>query len=109
MTRATDERAGAPRAGAALALLAVFAVATTTGPFSDVTVNDLYVYRRYATCSHDGRLPYRDFGFEYPPLAVILLWLAGVPGLRRDHRAELRRAHGVCLVAASSSRRAWRR
>ncbi len=28
---------------AGLALLAVYAVATTTGPFSDVTVNDLYV------------------------------------------------------------------
>jgi hypothetical protein len=65
---------------AGLALLAVYAVATTVGPFSDVTVNDLYVYGQYATLLHDGRLPYVDFGFEYPPLAAIALWLAGVFG-----------------------------
>jgi hypothetical protein len=65
---------------AGLALLAVFAIATTTGPFSDVTVNDLYVYQQYAILLHDGRLPYVDFGFEYPPLAALPLWLAGVFG-----------------------------
>jgi hypothetical protein len=65
---------------AGVALLAVYAVATTVGPFSDVTVNDLYVYGQYATLLHDGRLPYVDFGFEYPPLAAIALWLAGVFG-----------------------------
>ncbi|HEV2059172.1 MAG TPA: glycosyltransferase family 87 protein [Solirubrobacteraceae bacterium] len=65
---------------AAAALLAVFAVATTTGPFSDVTVNDLYVYEQYARLLHDGQLPYLDFGFEYPPLAALPLWLAGIFG-----------------------------
>ena len=85
---------------AGLALLAVFAIATTTGPFSDVTVNDLYVYQQYAILLHDGRLPYRDFGFEYPPLAAIVLWLAGIFG--RDPDA-IARTFGVlmalCLVA----------
>lgn len=65
---------------AGLALLAVYAVATTTGPFSDITVNDLYVYGVYTHLLGDGQLPYVDFGFEYPPLAAIPLWLAGVPG-----------------------------
>ena len=63
---------------AALALL--WAVATTVGPFSDTTVNDLYVYRTYADLLLDGRLPYLDFGFEYPPLAALPLWAAGLPG-----------------------------
>ena len=64
----------------AAALLAVYAVATTTGPFSDVTVNDLYVYGVYTDLLHAGQVPYLDFGFEYPPLAALPIWLAGVPG-----------------------------
>ena len=66
---------------AGAALLAVYGVATTVGPFSDVTVNDLYVYGVYADLLHAGQLPYVDFGFEYPPLAAVPIWLAGVPGL----------------------------
>ena len=66
---------------AGVALLAVYGVATTVGPFSDVTVNDLYVYGVYADLLHAGQLPYVDFGFEYPPLAAVPIWLAGVPGL----------------------------
>jgi uncharacterized membrane protein len=93
-----SERAHVALAG--LALLAVFAVATTVGPFSDVTVNDLYVYGQYATLLHDGQLPYVDFGFEYPPLAAIPLWLAGLFG--RDP-AAIAWTFGVlmalCLVA----------
>jgi len=73
-----SERAHLAVAG--LALLVVFAVATTTGPFSDTTVNDLYVYQQYAILLHDGQLPYVDFAFEYPPLAAVALWLAGVFG-----------------------------
>lgn len=65
---------------AGLALLAVFAIATTIGPFSDTTVNDLYVYQQYAILLHDGQLPYLDFGFEYPPLAALPLWLGGAFG-----------------------------
>jgi hypothetical protein len=63
---------------AALALL--WAVATTVGPFSDTTVNDLFVYRSYADLLLDGQLPYLDFGFEYPPLAAIPLWAGGLAG-----------------------------
>ena len=93
-----SERAHLALAG--VALLVVYAVATTAGPFSDVTVNDLYVYEQYARLLHDGRLPYVDFGFEYPPLAAIALWLAGVFG--RDP-ASIEWTFGVlmalCLVA----------
>jgi uncharacterized membrane protein len=65
-------------AGVALAVL--WAIATTVGPFSDTTVNDLYVYRSYADLLAAGQLPYLDFGFEYPPLAALPLGLAGLAG-----------------------------
>jgi hypothetical protein len=86
---------------AGVALLALSALATTVGPFSDVTVNDLYVYGVYADLLHDGQLPYVDFGFEYPPLAAIPLWLAGVPGLEdATYAASFAVLMGACLVAA---------
>jgi hypothetical protein len=65
---------------ASLTLVAVWAIATTVGPFSDTTVNDLFVYRSYADLMLGGGLPYLDFGFEYPPLAALPLWLAGAFG-----------------------------
>jgi hypothetical protein len=63
-----------------VALAVLWALATTIGPFSDTTVNDLYVYRTYADLLVGGQLPYLDFGFEYPPLAALPLGLAGLPG-----------------------------
>lgn len=50
---------------------------TTRGPLSSVTVNDLYVYSVYRELLDAGMVPYRDFDFEYPPLSVIPIWLAG--------------------------------
>jgi hypothetical protein len=86
---------------AAVALAVVYGVATTIGPFSDITVNDLYVYGVYADLLHAGQLPYLDFGFEYPPLAAIPLWLAGVPGLDDPtYAASFGVLMGICLVAA---------
>ena len=67
-------------AAPALALAVLYGLATTVGPFSDTTVNDLFVYRTYAGLLAAGQLPYLDFGFEYPPLAALGLWLAGLPG-----------------------------
>jgi uncharacterized membrane protein len=93
------ERSGVALAGVALAL--VYALATTVGPFADITVNDLYVYGVYAHLLHAGQLPYVDFGFEYPPLAAIPLWLAGVPGLDAPtYEASFAVLMGICLVVA---------
>ncbi len=44
---------------------------TTRGPFADIRVNDFFVYTSYADLMRDGALPFRDFGFEYPPLAAL--------------------------------------
>jgi len=65
-----------PLLAPAIALAALWAVATTVGPFSDTTVNDLFVYRSYADVLADGQLPFLDFDFEYPPLAALPLGLA---------------------------------
>jgi uncharacterized membrane protein len=72
------------RLAPAAALVVLWAVATTVGPFSDVTVNDLFVYRTYADLLRDGHLPYVGFGFEYPPLAALPIGLAGLPGTGGD-------------------------
>jgi hypothetical protein len=37
---------------------------------ADDSLSDLVLYERYADLLWDGRLPYRDFVFEYPPLAI---------------------------------------
>jgi hypothetical protein len=68
----------------ALALVALFALCTTVGPTASTEVNDLYLYRSVAGLLEDGRLPYLDFAFEYPPLAAVPLGLAIVPGGGED-------------------------
>jgi hypothetical protein len=55
----------------------VWLVATRHGPFSGDEVNDLYLYGQYHGLLHDGLVPFRDFDFEYPPGALIPLWLVG--------------------------------
>lgn len=69
--------------GPALALGVVWWVVTTKGPTSNVSVSDLYLYGVYADLVRDGAVPFRDFGFEYPPLALVPIvaarWLGG-PG-----------------------------
>jgi hypothetical protein len=67
--------------GPALALAVVWWVSTTVGPTSDVSVSDLYLYGVYADLVQHGSVPFRDFGFEYPPLAIVPIvlarWLGG--------------------------------
>jgi hypothetical protein len=59
------------------ALCAVYALATTIGPTASTKFNDLYVYSVYAHALRDGLVPYRDFPFEYPPLALAPIGIAG--------------------------------
>ena len=66
---------------APLALLAVgWALILWVAPWSDDFINDLAVYRSFVAPMLDGSLPYRDFAFEYPPLAAPLIALPGVVG-----------------------------
>ncbi len=65
------------KAARALTLIAVYALATTVGPTSDTSINDLYVYSVYHDLLQQGLAPYSGFGFEYPPLALYPIALAG--------------------------------
>lgn len=66
---------------AALALLtAGWALTLWVTPWSDESVNDLFVYRTVAEPFLSGALPYRDIAFEYPPLAALAIALPGVLG-----------------------------
>ena len=93
MTRLRWRRAG-------LALAVLWAVATTVGPFSDTTVNDLYVYRTYADLLR-GRATCRTS----TSASSTRRWrrcrsgCAGLPG--RDeatYAVSFARAHGACAL-----------
>lgn len=83
---------------AALAL--VWLISTNHGPFSSVVVNDLYVYGVYARDLADGLIPYKDFDFEYPPVALVPIGLLG------DHAVAFSLAMLACaLVCQECARR----
>lgn len=64
------------------ALLAgLFALVLTTGPLADTRITDVFVYERYAALLAGGATPYSaGFELEYPPLALVPMWLARVLG-----------------------------
>ncbi len=53
-------------------------------PWSDISLNDLGVYRGYADAFLAGAAPYRDVFFEYPPLAAPVMALPGLAGTGPD-------------------------
>ena len=61
-------------------LAAGWALTLWVSPWSNERVNDLFVYRTFATPVLDGGLPYRDVAFEYPPLAAPAIALPGLAG-----------------------------
>ena len=65
---------------AAGALVVVWALATTLGPTASVAINDLGLYEAYGGRILDGRIPYRDFDLEYPPVALVPMALAAAVG-----------------------------
>ena len=86
---------------AALTLLALaFAVTFAPGPWGDERVSDLSLYRQYAALFLDGALPYRDVGFEYPPLAAALIGLPGLVGTGEDAYRLAFGALAFALLAA---------
>jgi Glycosyltransferase family 87 len=65
---------------AGLVLCLLWATVLTVGPLADTSVNDLYLYETYANLIRDGFWPYRDFPFEYPPLAALPITAASFFG-----------------------------
>ena len=66
--------------GALLLLAAGWAATLWISPWSDESVNDLFVYRVFTEPVLDGDLPYRDVLLEYPPLAAPAIALPGLLG-----------------------------
>jgi uncharacterized membrane protein len=71
----------ARRAGPAAALVLAYLIAVLVPPWSSAEVNDLFVYRSMTAFVQDGMVPYHDWVFEYPPLAIVPIALGGVLGL----------------------------
>lgn len=62
-------------AGAA-AFAVVGVLATTVGPTSNAAITDLPIYRDIAQLVDQGQWPYEHAGTEYPPVALVPMWLA---------------------------------
>ena len=62
----------------AAALGVVWVVALFHGPTADVHITDVNIYRGYADALSAGHAPYSGFAFEYPPLALVPMWLGGL-------------------------------
>jgi uncharacterized membrane protein len=82
---------------ALLALAATFALTFVPGPWSYDAVSDLPVYRFYGDAMTSGQLPYRDFGVEYPPLALPAF---GLPALVGGDAGTFRLAFAAVMLVA---------
>ena len=84
------KRVSPGRAARRPALVAVAVLALTFGatlvlhPWSDESVGDLGVRSGYAELLLEGTMPYRDFLFEYPPLAAPAIAVPGLLGTDDD-------------------------
>jgi Glycosyltransferase family 87 len=82
----------------AAVLVALWCVATVVGPTSDTGITDLGLYRDYGERIAAGDVPYREFFVEYPPLALVPMWLAALVSGGPDGY-EL--AFGALMLAAA--------
>jgi uncharacterized membrane protein len=94
----------ARRAGPAAALAAVYGLAVTAGPTANVEVNDLFLYRSMTSLVADGLVPYHDWEFEYPPLAIVPIALGGVFG---NDEATYPVTFGLLMLACLLALQAW--
>jgi glycosyl transferase family 87 len=86
-------------AAAGCALAVAWAAIFLVGPWADERVTDLFIYHSVAQALLHGSLPYRDFAFEYPPLAAPVLAL---PGLAGGGAEGYRLAFGGAILAAAA-------
>ena len=69
------------RLGPAALLCACWGAMWELAPFSDTRITDIYVYAHDAALLAGGTTPYsHGFPFEYPPLALVPLWLGRALG-----------------------------
>jgi hypothetical protein len=89
------------RLAAPAALLAgLFGLVLTAGPLADTRITDVFVYQHDAQLLAGGHGPYSAaFPFEYPPLALVPMWLARILG--GDYATAFGLLMGVSAVAAA--------
>lgn len=90
-------RHDAPVAAAVFVLSAV--AATVVWQLSGHAVTDIALYRTYGEQIAAGRVPYRDFGFEYPPGALPFVAL---PALVTDSLTAFRAVFAAEMAAAGA-------
>lgn len=95
----TGQRGLSFPAALAVAALGLAWLATVVAPpWSDLSVTDFETRRGFAERMVTGELPYRDFAFEYPPLAAPAIVLPGLIGVTR---AAYEVGFGVSMLAAA--------
>jgi glycosyl transferase family 87 len=80
--------------GAAAVFALVAVLATTVGPTSDASITDIPIYQGIASSLDHGRQPYEHAETEYPPVALVPIWVAG-----QSDDFEL--AFGLLMLAAA--------
>jgi hypothetical protein len=80
--------------GAMAVFAAVAVLATTVGPTSDASINDLPIYRDIAHGIEQGQWPYEHAVTEYPPVGLVPMWLAAQTG-------DFDVAFGLLMLAAA--------
>src|SRR5437868_5040445 len=74
------------------------------GVFGYVDITDVPVYNDYANAMLAGQLPYRDFGFEYPPAAIPAILLPGLLAVPRgDVGAFINAFENLMLLCGMAS------
>jgi hypothetical protein len=75
-------------AGIAIAILVGAWVGLHRGFYRHDQIADTPIYQRYGDAIANGRVPYRDFGLEYPPAALPVF---AIPSLLRSEQGDLDR------------------
>jgi hypothetical protein len=84
--------------GPAALLAGLFAVVLTAGPLADTRITDVFVYQHDARLLAGGVTPYSaGLPLEYPPLALIPMWLAHALG--GDYETAFGVLMGIAAVA----------
>ena len=87
------------RVAACAVLAAAWELTFLVDPWQDELVSDVPLYRAYAEVFLDGVLPYREIGFEYPPLAAPLI---AIPGLVSVDPETYRYAFAVLMFVLAA-------
>ena len=83
-----DPRRAVVAAGLAIAVFVGVWVALHHGFYRQRQIIDTPIYQRYGDAMTDGKVPYRDFGLEYPPAALPVFV---IPSLLRSQDGNLAR------------------